>query len=184
MMKYQYHTLILVAVIVLGIVGTVQAADDPAFNSSGVISNVWFTKIVNTNGTYTFDLLPTLYTGLNDYGRMTFVTGGENLSTGDYAIVQVTQNGTEILQVLQLTKYGTITPDYTILTLELTREDLAEPLYIPDGTGTDTTMAQEGSFPAQGTTPAAAATRAPAGMATVLAGLCIAGFIGTLRLRR
>jgi hypothetical protein len=137
--------------------------------------------MIPNGNTYTFDILPTLYVGLNDYGRMTFITGAENISTGDYAIIQDTQKGTQLIKVIRLTTYGNLTPKYTILTLELNDEDLAEPLDIPFGFDTNTTSISQ----AASTTPAVpTATKAPVSMATIMAGLCIAGFIGTLRLRR
>jgi hypothetical protein len=179
-----YPALILIAVVILGIIGTVSAAEEPAFNVSPVITNVWFAKIITTNDSFRYDVLPTGYIGLNDYGRMTFFTGSENISTGDYAIVQETRNGTALLKVLQLTKSGNITPDYTLLTLELNQEDLAEPLDIPTGTDTGTAAVQKTTSPISTTAPMATATKAPVGMATILAGLCIAGFIGAHRLRR
>lgn len=186
-MKNHYRALLLMAVIVLGIIGTAGAAEEPASNVTPVITNVWFTRMTETNNSYLFEVLPTGYIGLNDYGRMTFVTGAANISTGDYAIVQETRNGTALLKVLHLTKSGNITPDYSLLTLELTEQDLAEPLDIPTGTDTRTTIVPQTSSPTSPistTASAATATKAPAGMATILAGLCIAGFIGVLGQRR
>lgn len=182
-MKNHYRALILIAVIVLAIVGTASAAEGAAFNGSAVITNVWFAKMTTTGDSYTFELLPTGYIGLNDYGRMTFITGAENVSTGEYAILQETPNGTALLKVLRLTRSGTVTPNYTLLTLELNKGDLAAPLDIPSGTETSTTILPVTS-PIPTTTTAATATKAPVGMATILAGLCIAGFIGTLSRRR
>ena len=183
-MKNHYPALILIAVIVIGIIGTASAAEVPAFNVSPVITNVWFARMTETNDSYLYELLPTGYIGLNDYGRMTFISGAANLSDGDYAIVQETRNGTALLKALRLTKSGNSTPEYTLLTLELNKEDLAEPLDIPTGTSIDTTTMPQTASPMSRTTPAATATKAPLGIATILAGLCIAGFIGVLRLRR
>lgn len=186
-MKNHFYALILMAVIVMGIIGTAGSAEGPASNVTPVITNVWFARMTQTSDSYVYELLPTGYVGLNDYGRMTFVTGAANLSTGDYAIIQETRNGTALLKALRLTKSGDSTPEYTLLTLELNKEDLAEPLDIPTGTDPGTTMVPQISSPSSPTSTtasAATATKAPAGMATILAGLCIAGFIGTLRLRR
>jgi hypothetical protein len=180
-MKNHYHALLLIAAIVLGIIGTAGAAEEAASNLTPVTTNVWFARMTETNNSYLFEVLPTGYIGLNDYGRMTFVAGARNMSTGEYAIVQQTRNGTALLKVLRITKSGDIMPEYTMLTLELNDEDLVEPLQFPAETGTDkTTLSQAAST----TTPVPIATKAPVSMATIMAGLCIAGFIGTLRLRR
>jgi hypothetical protein len=183
-MKNHFYAPILIAVIVMGIIGTAGAAEEPASNVIPVITNVWFARMTETSDSYVYELLPTGYIGLNDYGRMTFVTGAANISTGDYAIVQETRNGTALLKALRLTKSGDSTPEYTMLTLELNKEDLAEPLDIPTGTETSITIVPQTTSLTPATTPAAAATKAPAGIATILAGLCIAVFIGTYRLRR
>jgi hypothetical protein len=184
-MKSQYSAFILIAVIVLGFAGAASAAGEPASKSNGVVSNIWFAKMTKTNGTYAFDVQPTLYTGLNDYGRMTFITGSENLSTGNYAILEETPKGLALLKVVQLTKPEMLNPDYTMLTLELTKEDLLEPLYIPDATGATSSLNVQVATPSPSTTPSpAATTKAPLSMVTILAGLCIAGVFGITRLRR
>ena len=187
-MKIHYAGLIFIAVIVLLITGTVSAADQAASNSSAVFTNVWFAKMTSNGDSYTFELLPTGYVGLNDYGRMTFITGSENLTSGEYAIIQETPNGTALLKVLRISRSGTIAPNNTVLTLELNKEDLAVPLDIPTGVDNSTTI-QQAASPASTLVPAATATaapttKAPVGIATILAGLCIAGCIGALRLRR
>lgn len=183
-MKNHYPALVLIAVIVLGLCGIAQAADGPAFNASPVITNVWFAQMIKTNDTYTFALLPTAYTGLSEYGRLTFISGATDIPSGDYAIIQVTRNGTELIRSLKVTRYGNSTTDYMMLRLELNKEDLVEPLYFPDLAIPD----RESTLQAQAlnTTqvPQPTTAKAPTGMAAILAGLCIAGFIGTLRPRR
>jgi hypothetical protein len=183
-MKNHYHTFVLIVVIVLGLCGTAYAAEGPAFNASPVVTNVWFAKMIKTNDTYTFKLLPTGYTGLSDYGRLTFITGATDIPSGDYALIQLTRNGTKLIRSLKVTRYGNSTTEYMMLRLELNKEDLVEPLYFPDLAIPDQVSTLQ--TPPLNTTQVSPATtaKAPAGMATILAGLCIAGFIGTLRLRR
>ena len=191
-MKNHYHALVLIAVIVLGLCGTAHAAEGPAFNASPVLTNVWFAQMIKTNDTYTFALLPTGYVGLSDYGRLTFITGATDIPSGDYAILQVTRNGTKLIRSLKVTRYGNSTTEYMMLRLELNKEDLVEPLYFPDLAIPDHEITSQTLSlntpqvpPATATNaPAATATKAPAGMATILAGLCIAGFIGVLNQRR
>jgi hypothetical protein len=103
--------------------------------------------MLQNGDTYSFEFLPTLFVGTNEYGRLTFVTGSENLTAGDYAVVQVTRNGTKLVQSLRLEKYGTAVPEYTMLTLELRKEELPEPLEISYGPSVAATPAAERPFP-------------------------------------
>jgi hypothetical protein len=184
---------ILAVILFLAAAGTAGAAD-PQPAGTGVLTNVWFCKMLQNGDTYSFEFLPTLFVGTNEYGRLTFVTGSENLTAGDYAVVQVTRNGTKLVQSLRLEKYGTAVPEYTMLTLELRKEELPEPLEISYGPSVAATPAAEptvsvpspeSTAPAgTATTPIPAATQSPQSLAILLAATGIAGIVSTLRMRR
>jgi hypothetical protein len=118
----------LCAVLILLASGGVVFAETTA--ASGVTTNVYFCKMTKVGEKYEFEPLPTQYTGENDYGRMTFVSTAPSLQSGDYAIVQDTPDGIKLIQSLKLEALGTPTPEYTLLTLELTKTDLPVPLEI------------------------------------------------------
>lgn len=175
--------------------GVVYAGTESPYDS-GVQTNIYFCKMVNVNGTYELQPLATRYTGENDYGRYTFVSVSNDLEAGDYAIVQNTSKGIELIRSVSLTPSGTPVPEYVMLTLELTNDDLPEPLEIlqdqagspaltplpttPDlNAGTSVSPASPASqvSPAAQASAAPSATKSPGSLSVVLIGLGISGIV-------
>jgi hypothetical protein len=167
------------AIFLLVIAGGVSATETtPA--DTGVATNVWFCKLIKTGNSYELEPLPTMYVGKNDYGRLMFITGSKNIESGDYAVVQTTAEGTELIETLTITKGGTETPEYTMLTLEFQEEALPAPLEFKvdaEETATETpTTAPE--------TSATTTAKSPVGIPAVLAGVMVAGILTAMRFRR
>jgi hypothetical protein len=80
--------------------GGVVCGEVASSADTGVTTNVYFCKMITLGDKYEFQPLLTLYTGENDYGSLTFIAGAEKLESGDYALVQDTPGGLEIIQTL------------------------------------------------------------------------------------
>lgn len=178
--------LLTAAIILLAMAGTVSATE-PASTDAGVVTNVWFCKMTKSGNSYELEPLPTLYTGKNDYGRLTFITGANDLHTGDYALVQTTADGTELVESLTITKGGTETPEYTMLTLEFREDALPAPFEILGDpatylAGTTPTVEPEITATALKTTPTTA--KSPVSLLVIVIGLGIACILCVLRIRR
>jgi hypothetical protein len=187
-------TVLLCTTVILLAFCAAACAETPLTSGSGAMTNVYFCKMTKVNETYELEPLPTLFTGQNDYGRYTFVSISQNLSAGDYAIVQETADGLKLVQSLSIEPTGSPAPEYTMLTLDLAKDELPATLVIKDTAANTavpaTTQAPasastvSGSAPASGTTVAPAgtaaqpaATQSPASPLAVLAGLGISGVL-------
>lgn len=179
---------LLVLVILCALVGTAGASDTDLIDGP-ISTNVIFCKLHTVGDSYEFEPFMTLYQGQNEWGRHTFMTGAANLTPGDYALVQINDGKMEILDFVALDFTGTVTPAYTVLTLELREDDLAGPLgyFVPvssadaGATGSDPTDAADAAATAA---PAATTAKSASGLPVVLAGLGIAGIFCAARIRR
>ena len=154
---------------------------------TGVTTNVYFCKMIMVGEKYEFQPLLTLYTGENDYGRLTFIAGAEKIESGDYALVQETPGGLELIQTLTIEPIGSATPEYVMLNLEIRKEDLPVPLKIIGDSGTSVTPAPIAttSIAPVVTTVAAtavpAATKSPVSPLIIPAAMGITGIVYTMR---
>jgi len=147
------------------------SAEETADAVSGVETNVYFCKLIEVGDNYDLEPLPTLFFGKNDFDRLIFATGSDNLDSGDYALVQMTEDGIVFIQTLTIEPSGSATPEYVILKLEIREQDLSVPLEInepepePSKTPTIKTPAE------QTTTP-----QSPLGTVSVLVAVVLAMF--------
>ncbi len=185
--------LITVMMVLLAFIGTVGAAE-LNMEDKGITTNVLFCKLIESGESRWLVPLPTHYMGINDYGRHTFITGAQNLTDGNYMIVQKTQNGTELIQYLKLEKKGDVNPVYTLLKLELHPDELPEPLQVVSTIQTDPTHtiappadhavpSAEAAAPLP-TTATPVANQSPVSPLMVLAGVGTAGLLCALRIHR
>ncbi len=156
---------------------------------AGNLTNVAFYRMVPAGDIYVLEPVPTLYTGVNDYGRLTFSAAVFNLSKGDYALGQITPEGTNLIQTMSIVPIGKVLHTYTILKLEVQKDQLAVPLEIvkePAASGASAGNVT-GAAAQSGPTAAAsvpAGTKAPLSPLTILAGIGIAGVACALYRRR
>jgi hypothetical protein len=182
--------LLVISLLILLAIGGSAAAGGASSADTGVRTNVYFCKMIKVNNTYEFEPLLTLYTGENDYGRLTFVAGAENLIRGDYALVQNTPKGLELIQTLLIEPTGSMTPEYVLLNLELTKDQLPVPLEIlnePTPSGTSAPLVTDSVTPAGSMVPKTAlpaATKSPASPLTALICLLITGILCAMRVHR
>jgi hypothetical protein len=173
--------------ILLAMAGTVSG-EVASSNDTGLMTNVHFCKMIKVGEKYEFQPLLTLYTGVNDWGRLTFIAGMEKLEKGDYALVQETPGGLELIQSLKIEPSGSATPDYVMLNLEIRKDQLAVPLKILEEPGTSETpapIATTATAPVTTAITAATAvptaTKTPVNPLSILAAIGIAGIVCLLR---
>jgi hypothetical protein len=188
-MKMKNITISVLILFTLLMIGSPVTAAGSSSADAGVMTNVYFCKMIKVGNNYEFQRLLTLYTGENDFGRLTFIAGNETIDNGDYAIVQDTPTGIQIIQTMKIEPQGSETPEYVLLNLELRKEQLPVPLKVISGTGSPATpaaAATTSSAGPAGTTSAASAVptataKSPVSLLTLIVATGIAGLVCAMR---
>ena len=189
--------LFVISLLILLAMGGFVSGEAASSAETGVVTNVHFCKMIKVGDKYEFQPLYTLYTGENDFGRLTFIAGAEKFENGDYALVQDTPGGLELIQTLKIEPSGSETPEYVILNLQLTKNQLPVPLKLLGDSGTLKTPAPIApTSTTLVTTPSAAAavtavatmampapTKSPVSPLILFAALGITGLVCAKRMR-
>jgi len=166
----------------------VSAVSSSSANTD-VTTNVFFGKLDIDGANYSFEPFLTRYTGVNDWGRYTFVVGTDNLKTGNYSLMQQTPTGLQLVQSYKIESSGSGNPEYSLLTLEVNKDELPVPLTISENSGASASSspaptpaaiepASTSSSPATSTaTSAPTPTKSPSSPLILLAAMGIAGIM-------
>jgi hypothetical protein len=190
--------ILIISALILLFLGGVVSGDTAAAVPQGTLTNVVFCKMNSAGTSYDFIPMVTLYTGENDYGKLTFITGSDKITAGNYAIVQQTPNGLQLIKSFTINPHGNVTGFRTFMRFALTKDQLVVPLAAITGQDSATPAAKAPltSAPsAEGTNPVPTVTsqaapmastpaKSPVSLPVILAGAGIAGIICIPKMRR